>query len=84
MVNEVTKNCKTQDDLFGPAGISKQLTKAVLEKSLHAEKPEFKCDYSLFTQIYLHTRIDFQPLACHAAFKNLPDHYTLSPGFEFY
>lgn len=37
LVTEPAKNCKTQDDLFGPEGIFKQLMKAVLEKSLNAE-----------------------------------------------
>jgi putative transposase len=37
LVSELAKNCKTQDDLFGPEGIFKQLMKAVLEKSLNAE-----------------------------------------------
>lgn len=37
LITELAKNCKTQDDLFGPEGIFKQLMKAVLEKSLNAE-----------------------------------------------
>jgi putative transposase len=37
LINELAKNCKTQDDLFWPEGIFKQLMKAVLEKSLNAE-----------------------------------------------
>ena len=37
LITELAKNCKTQDDLFGPEGIFKQLMKAILEKSLNAE-----------------------------------------------
>jgi putative transposase len=40
LISELAKNCKTQDDLFGPEGLFKQLMKAVLEKSLNAELSE--------------------------------------------
>ncbi len=37
LIEELTKNCKTQEDLFGKDGIFKELQKALLERMLEGE-----------------------------------------------
>ena len=37
LLDELIKDCKTADDLFGPAGLLKQLTKQLTERMLEAE-----------------------------------------------
>ena len=40
MLDELLKDCKTQNDIMGPKGIVKQLTKRLLEKAMSAEMTE--------------------------------------------
>ncbi len=39
-LDEVLKGCKTPEDITGPNGVIKQLTKRLLEKALSAEMTE--------------------------------------------
>ncbi len=39
-LDEILKGCKTPEDIIGPKGIIKQLTKRLLEKALSAEMTE--------------------------------------------
>jgi putative transposase len=37
LIDELLKDCKTSEDILGQAGLVKQLTKALIERSLNAE-----------------------------------------------
>src|SRR5579862_4610428 len=37
LIDELLKDCKTPEDILGQAGLVKQITKALIERSLNAE-----------------------------------------------
>ena len=37
VIDEMLKNCKTSDDIFGENGLVKQFVKAISERALQAE-----------------------------------------------